>query len=111
MQTTIWGDIYGVGMTAHECASSSKENSFVFLFSFQNFCVDTYLCKFYLVFRKAGGGSITPHVQNFLLEICTGTKVNDYYFFLSCKIYSTNTKMYIFCIREEIHNLFEKKLV
>ncbi|KAG2624539.1 hypothetical protein PVAP13_3KG141500 [Panicum virgatum] len=26
--------------------------------------------------RKAGGGSITPHVQNFLLEICTGTNVD-----------------------------------
>ncbi|PAN17220.1 hypothetical protein PAHAL_3G114500 [Panicum hallii] len=26
--------------------------------------------------RKAGGGSITPHVQNFLLENCTGTNVD-----------------------------------
>ncbi|CAM0958345.1 unnamed protein product [Alopecurus aequalis] len=25
--------------------------------------------------RKAGGGSVTPHVQNFILENCTGTNV------------------------------------
>ncbi|KAG8067133.1 hypothetical protein GUJ93_ZPchr0005g14409 [Zizania palustris] len=28
--------------------------------------------------RKAGGGSVTPHVQNFILESCTGAHVGGY---------------------------------
>jgi len=32
---------------------------------------------FYFICRAAGGGSITPHVQKFILETCTSSNVND----------------------------------
>jgi hypothetical protein len=60
---------------------------------------------FYSICREAGGGSITPHVQNFLLETCTGSNVND--LFSCCLENLLNQFKYFFSI-EGICNLFEK---
>lgn len=87
----------------HGCARSSKEK----YISRSSILLHIYVW-FYFICREAGGGSITPHVQNFLLETCTGSNVND---LLSCCLTKSTQLIqdrFFFAV-EGIYNLFEKE--